>query len=383
MGLIKSFWYYDELVDLLEGKGLVIEDREVAKKVLSEVNYYRLINAYALGLYEDNKKEKFKSGVTFHQIHSLYLFDVIIRHVVSELLEMFEIMFRAKIVNFIGDKYGALGYLKSENFENAEYHREFIDKFNTEKQVQTRSPIVKHHAEEYEGNLPIWAAVEIVTFGTLSKLYKNMKKEDKTLFAKEFGTTNFYLESWLASFVEMRNICAHYGRLYNKLLLFRPKRYDGDKYIVPNRLFVVLFYLKRFSDEMTWRSMMIRIENAMALYPNVDLRCIGFPLNWQALLDTGMYKKPDVYTYPLILSYDGDDNVSGAFPVFDIQVTGKNDDEVICEAKKSLGKELISREKKCKAIPVPLKLSSVKIQDNQKVISIDIDMLYFRQKKKE
>ena len=85
--------------------------------------------------------------------------------------------------------------------------------------MQYKSPVVKHHNDKYGGSLPIWAAVEISTFGTMSKLYKNMLPADQAAIAKQFDLTPTLLNSWLRAFVEVRNICAHYGRLYNKALL--------------------------------------------------------------------------------------------------------------------------------------------------------------------
>lgn len=42
-----------------------------------------------------------------------------------------------------------------------------------------------------------------------------MKREDQIAIAKQFHTHYTYMKSWFAALVEIRNICAHYGRLYN------------------------------------------------------------------------------------------------------------------------------------------------------------------------
>jgi len=56
------------------------------------------------------------------------------------------------------------------------------------------------------GDLPIYALVEVFSFGTLSKFYKNMKNEDKKTVAKSFGIGYTYFESWLESISYVRNI---------------------------------------------------------------------------------------------------------------------------------------------------------------------------------
>ena len=90
----------------------------------------------------------------------------------------------------------------------------------------SKAPFVKNFRDNYEGGkLPIYALVEVFSFGTLSKFYKNMKNLDKKAVAKSFGVGYTYLESWLESISYVRNICAHYGRLYNAKLSKTPMLY--------------------------------------------------------------------------------------------------------------------------------------------------------------
>jgi len=285
MKAIKPFLSYEDQIDYLMELGLHIDDRNYAIEVLSSINYYRLINAYGLGLYRDKEKTEFKEGTTFYQIYSLYKFDETLRHIMSELLESFEIMFRTKLAYYLGEHYGALGYLDPINFENQEHHAENMAALEREMETQSKSPIVKHHEEDYEGVLPIWAAVEILSFGTISKLYNNMILPDKNAIAKQLSTSTPYLESWLRSFVEVRNICAHYGRLYNKPLLFPPKLHTEVKSLRQDRIFSVLYTLKRFAPDIQWISLMLRLKNAISTYIHVRLSFIGFPKNWEDLLD--------------------------------------------------------------------------------------------------
>ncbi len=57
-----------------------------------------------------------------------------------------------------------------------------------------------------------------------------MKNEDKKAVAKTYGVGYTYFESWIESIAFFRNICAHYGRLYNVNLSKTPKlhaQYNG------------------------------------------------------------------------------------------------------------------------------------------------------------
>lgn len=133
--------------------------------------------------------------------------------------------------------------MDSNNFENTNYHKLFIEDIREEVKRNSKAPFVKNFRENYEGGeLPIYALVEIFSFGILSKFYKNMKNADKKEVAKEFGVGYTYLESWLESISYVRNICAHYGRLYNAKLSKTPRIYNQyrETGIGSNRIFGVV-----------------------------------------------------------------------------------------------------------------------------------------------
>ena len=280
---VKPFLSVPQQLAYLNAAGMYIEDERAAADILDRVSYYRLINAYALGLYADKGKHNFREGVTFWRVYGLYAFDNRLRHVVSELLEEFEVLFRTRLARHIGEHYGPLGYTSSAMFVNDAYHLEMLDSLEREKKAQRKSPIVQHHAAKYGGNMPIWAAVEILSFGTVSKLYKNMLPADRAAIAKCFGVPHHYLNSWLRVFVEARNICAHYGRLYDKQLLFPPRLPKGCAF-PPNRIFAVLFLLRPYVDPAAWLSSVVRLTEALHRYPSVELDRIGFPEDWPELL---------------------------------------------------------------------------------------------------
>ncbi len=135
--------------------------------------------------------------------------------------------------------------------------------------------------------MPIYALVEVFSFGTLSKFYKNMKNLDKKAVAKNFGVGYKYLESWLESISYVRNICAHYGRLYNAKLSKTPLLYkDYTKLgIGNNRIFGVMLCMKHIlSNDEHWNSYVEKIQILIDEYEVVDVKTMGFPDNWKEIL---------------------------------------------------------------------------------------------------
>ncbi|MBR4983330.1 MAG: Abi family protein [Lachnospiraceae bacterium] len=277
----------DEQVENLKSNGLIVEDEDYAKKILNDISYFRLIKAYSLNL--KAKNGKYGDKVTFEQIVELYLFNANFRQIIFPQIEKIEINVRCRIANYFAEKYGVLGYLEADNFVNPEYHQTFLEDIEEEIRRNAKAPFVKNFHENYEGgNLPIYALVEVFSFGTLSKFYKNMKNPDKKAVAKSFGVGYTYFESWLESISYVRNICAHYGRLYNAKLSKTPILYKeySQSGIGNNRIFGVLLCIKHLlKSDSHWKLFVQDVESLFDKYEQVDIKTMGFTENWKVLLE--------------------------------------------------------------------------------------------------
>ena len=277
----------DEQVENLKSKGLIVEDEEYAKRILNDISYFRLIKAYSLNL--KPKNGNYVDKVMFEQLVELYLFNANFRQIIFPEIEKIEINVRCRIANYFAEQYGVLGYLEADNFVNPEYHQSFIDDIEEEIRRNSKAPFVKNFRDNYEGGqLPIYALVEVFSFGTLSKFYKNMKNPDKKAVAKSFSVGYTYFESWLESISYVRNICAHYGRLYNAKLSKTPMLYKeySEAGIGNNRIFGVLLCLKQLlKNDAHWNIFVENIELLFEKYESVDIKTMGFPENWKELLE--------------------------------------------------------------------------------------------------
>ena len=277
----------EEQVENLKSIGLIVEDEEYAKRILNDISYFRLIKAYSLNL--KPKNGNYVDGVMFEQLVELYLFNANFRQIIFPEIEKIEINVRCRIANYFAEQYGVLGYLEADNFVNPEYHQSFIVDIEEEIRRNSKAPFVKNFRDNYEGGqLPIYALVEVFSFGTLSKFYKNMKNPDKKAVAKSFGVGYTYLESWLESISYVRNICAHYGRLYNAKLSKTPILYKeySEAGIGNNRIFGVLLCLKHLlKNDSHWNFFVENIELLFEKYESVDIKTMGFPENWKELLE--------------------------------------------------------------------------------------------------
>lgn len=277
----------DEQVENLKNIGLIVDDEEYAKKILNDISYFRLIKAYSLNL--KSKNGCYNKQTAFKEIVDLYLFNSNFRQLIFPEIEKVEINVRCRLANFFAEQYGVLGYLQAENFSNENYHARFLEDIKEEVRRNSKAPFVRNFKENYEGgNLPIYALVEVFSFGTLSKFYKNMLNKDKKAIAKTFGVGYTYFESWLESISYVRNICAHYGRIYNAKLSKTPILYKEYTQvgIGNNRIYGVLLCLKYLlKDDDHWNLFVDKIELLFDKYPCVQIITMGFPENWKVLLE--------------------------------------------------------------------------------------------------
>lgn len=282
--------YEEQIRNLQERHGLVIDDPVKAKEILKTVNYYRL-SAYGIDLL-DKKTDKYRDGTSLEQIYSLYQFDSRLRNIISPVIEFVEVKLRSSIAYHLAIKYGAECYRNRAFFDpwvSGVTGKDMFDYFNEhvneEIKKQSKKPMVVHHVQKYGGHFPIWVVVELLSLGTLSTLYSLMKREDQKVIAQRFNTGYAYVKSWFAALVEIRNICAHYGRLYNMPLDSLAKLSPKESQYANSRLFTDCLALKYImKGESIWNIFILNLRAIIDECTNVNLKCIGFPENWESLL---------------------------------------------------------------------------------------------------
>lgn len=272
-----------EQIKNLKALNLIIEDEVEAEKFLSNVSYFRFVKAYSLGL--KRKNSNYYEGVTFNQLRELYVFNAKLRKLIFEQIEHIEIGLRCKVSNYFSLKYGVLGYQNEENFIDYQIYKGILEEIKRDIEHNKRASFIRNFKENYvNGDIPFYALVEVLSFGTLSKFYKNMKGEDKKAVAQMYNVGYTFLESWIESIAHVRNICAHYGRVYNAKLSKTPKLYKEDKYNT-NRIFAVLCCMKRISNEKkAWNVFVKALYNLFIEYPCAIKSTMGFPDGWEKIL---------------------------------------------------------------------------------------------------
>lgn len=239
----KKFCDYDELANLLQTRGMAIEDLERAKKKISQIGYYRLSGFWypcrtfnydpsGKTLCEHNKPKRsnqFLPDTKFNNIFLLYKFDKRLRLLLLDAIERIEIQLRTIIAHELGRK-DPITHLNQE-FINPKFLNNYTKNNKGErnkwfKWIKKQTSEVLRSAEDYvrwykeKGEeLPIWVAVETWSFGTTSKYFELLKKSHQNEIAKKMGVSNSSIfVRWLQELNTLRNKCAHHTRVWNQSL---------------------------------------------------------------------------------------------------------------------------------------------------------------------
>ena len=217
----------------------------------------------------------------------IYDFDRKMRSVLYGALGEIEIALRSRLAYYHSSKYGALGYEYTDNFNKDHKHAKVLSKFYREMDQNKNKLFVKHHMENYGGKMPIWAVLELCTFGDLSIFYADLHRADKKEVARQFGVPDDKLESWLHCLTTLRNHCAHYERLYQ--ITFKPQPSQPREIDRPmgKQLFDYILCAKFvYPDQEEWKNgVFSQISAIMEEYKEyINLDCIGFPEDWEEML---------------------------------------------------------------------------------------------------
>ncbi len=275
---------YAQQVALLESRGLLVTDKIKAENFLSQVNYYRF-SAYCLPF--EVARHIFKSDVKFEQIQQLYEFDRRLRFLIDETLEVIEISFRTSLAYYLSHQYGPLVHEDASKFYIGFDHPTWIDKVHEEIQ-RSKETFINHYKNTYDGfpQLPLWMAVEVMSFGALSQLYSGLLQTDKIAIAKTIGLHSTVLHSWLHTFSYVRNMCAHHSRIWNRelaiaMIIPRNGKWTGiNVKRVGSVIFAINTFLKNIPLELNvqkdWHDEMDQLLNRPVAIPNF-YQAMGLP----------------------------------------------------------------------------------------------------------
>lgn len=308
----------DELVDRLADRGMRIPDRARAVRYLRHIGYYRL-SAYTIPFQASRPDHVFRPGTSFDDILDLYVFDRTLRLLVMDALERIEVAVRSAITDHISTTYDdPFWYTDARHFTNPGRHAGLLRIVRETSEARlAASPepadttdiatpgaggaavihrsALEHYLTTYASPElpPSWLMIETLTVGQLANVYRNLRaRSDRTAIAVSLGLTSPVLESWLQTYVRVRNICAHHGRLWNVGLGVYPAiptsasiAWLNSATALPERsrkrLYPVLVSMQSILGTVSPRSSWAkRLADLLSARPEMNLVGMGMPADW-------------------------------------------------------------------------------------------------------
>ncbi len=292
MKYIKPPFSTAQHIELLKSRGLDIPDETKALQHISNIGYFRF-TGYMYHLQErSNGSHQFIEGISFDDIIGHYQFDKKLRILIFDYMERIEVALRAKLTDKYSLNHGFYWYSMYKLYDD----NHIYDSINGEIHEKFKDPqerFLKAFKNKYSGESlpPSNMAMEILTLGKLSRLYKGLSNnKEKMAIAEDFNLPSTILSSWLIYLTNIRNICAHHSRLWNRTLsVDRPviptrKKYQFKGTIHPNfntTMYGVISITDRLLTAINPTNSFISNISELIHHHPINPRLMGFPDDWE------------------------------------------------------------------------------------------------------
>lgn len=252
---------------------------------------------------KDRDHHIFMEESRFEDVISRYFFDKELRLILFDAIEAIEIALRTKMIYHLSQSFGRLFYTDKKLFVNESLHQQHIEDLMSEF-MRSGEVFIKEYKRKYgvwkDGKCisftqqpDAWVIFEVATFGTLSKIYKNLCHQlpEKARIANDFGLNiHTELSSWLEAISYLRNIVAHHSRVWSRNMVKRPMDINNPKGIwlkkplsefakkKPYLIIISMLYLcNAINAGDTYKKKIISLIEEC---PDIPIYKIGFPNHW-------------------------------------------------------------------------------------------------------
>lgn len=223
----KPFKSYDEQIQLLKSRGLIIQNNQFARHMLQTYSYYDLINGNLDQLMLHRHPDLFKSGTTFEDLVQIRYTEDRIKSIFLRQILMIEKTFKSTLSYYISDTFGVNsndgGYLSQSNYSGT--HANIVRKtMKTLRNIRDGNvgnkkqggPI--NHYRENHNHIPPWILVDELTLGETIYWFKGINSNGKGKISSQLLhvptplTSNLQLELFQITIDilrEFRNFFAH------------------------------------------------------------------------------------------------------------------------------------------------------------------------------
>lgn len=239
--------YEEQIYKLINDYELLITNHTLAKRVLTSISYYDLINGYKNIFMENNK---FKVGISIEYLYEFHLLDKSIQAFIMKYSLFVENMFKNLLAYSIAKSFGVHqdNYLNSNHYQSYACGTSFKDNVLAEilpllKDEKKHKLPSKHYIENHN-HVPPWILFKNISFGDAINLFNVLERNEKEPILKTIFDSNYerieysqkvdIIRNGLENVRAFRNLAAHNLHFV---------QYRSEHSIQPKQLYKVLPYL--------------------------------------------------------------------------------------------------------------------------------------------
>lgn len=270
---------------------MLIKDERKVENYLMNIGYHRL-SAYIHPFYKSPKSNLvLKEGTTFEQVMMLYRFDKKLRILLFNEIEKIEVAIRSVLANIgcqeLKEKFWIT---KPEYFANQEKFNQTLSIIEKELASSKEDYIEDFRQNFIENYPPAWMITEVSSFGNLNYIYSNIASNQLMKhIAGYFGLKPQVFVSWLTVLANLRNMCCHHARVWNRDFMLNPAEpkktknawidsSKTDKKRIYYRLCIIRYILSSISPNNNFNE---KLSELLAGFPSIDIAAMGFDYDWE------------------------------------------------------------------------------------------------------
>lgn len=285
---------FSDQVQILQSHGISIPDPKKAEFYLSQLNYYRLA-AYCLPFEQTHSNHQVKPGTSFDDILNLYIFDRELRLLLMDAIERIEVSLRTQMAYHLSHRHNTSHpHLDPALFQDQGKYQAGLTNLQNDVK-KSNEDFIRHFKAKYQETLPpIWAVVELMTMGQLSKWFSNIKtRQDRMAICQIYNLDEKVMTSFCEHLSLVRNIAAHHARLWNrdiskkmKIPTYGPNDLRSTLWLLPdtdrrlkkiyNTFTMTQYLMNVISPDNHWKERLKALITTHA----IDSTKMGFPPDW-------------------------------------------------------------------------------------------------------
>lgn len=268
-----------------------MKDERKVENYLMNIGYHRL-SAYIYPFYKSPKNGlRLKDGTTFEQVLTLYRFDKKLRILLFNEIEKIEVAVRSVLANIgcqeLKDRYWITN---PEYFAHTGRFNQTLSVLEKELASSKEDYIEEFRSNYVESYPPAWMITEVLSFGNLNYIYSNIASNRlMKSIAGCFGLSPQVFTSWLTVLANLRNMCCHHARVWNRDFMLNPAEprktvfawidsSEVNKKRLYYRLCIIRYFLASVSPGGNFNEKLLEL---LACFPSVDVTAMGFDGNWK------------------------------------------------------------------------------------------------------